>query len=513
MNTFTGRKVAIDASMAIYQFLIAVRSMGANGNGASASLTNEAGEVTSHIQGMFSRTIKMMEAGCKPAYVFDGKPPDMKGGTLLKRKENRDKAEAELAAAKENDDAELINKFQSRLVKVGKKENDDCKHLLRLMGVPVVEAPCEAEAQCAELAKGGKVYATATEDMDALTFRTPKLLRKMTFASGNKQPIVEIDVAAVLTGLDLCYDSFVDLCIMMGCDYCGTIKGVGPKTALTLIRQYKSLENVVKALLKNPKTKNNVPAEYTTQRVKREEVKEEEEDKVEAKEEKAVDDFDETDGVEKKLSTDIEGKEGVEEKAESKQAGDASSAEKMDTETTEEDATEAEGKKQAELEAAAKAAKEAKETEEAAEEEELMKNLAAGGAEADMEEDVKIVEEDGVEYITIEPVYIRARSLFHSAEVTPASEFDLKWAEPDEVALREFLVEKMGFQLDRVNNGIKKLQEAQKKKSQGRMDSFFASAGSVTSSTGLKRKAEAPVKGAKGKAVAANKKGSFGKKR
>ena len=102
------------------------------------------------------------------------------------------------------------------------------------------------------------MYATATEDMDALTFRTPKLLRKMTFSSGQKQPIIEIDIAAVLSGLDLSYESFVDLCIMMGCDYCNTIKGVGPKTALILIRQHKNLENVVKALQRNPKTKNNV---------------------------------------------------------------------------------------------------------------------------------------------------------------------------------------------------------------------------------------------------------------
>lgn len=104
------------------------------------------------------------------------------------------------------------------------------------MGVPVVEAPCEAESQCAELAKHGKVYGAATEDMDALTFRTPKLLRKMTF-SGTKQPILEIDCELMLTGLGLTYPEFIDLCILCGCDYTESIKGIGPKTALKLIRQ------------------------------------------------------------------------------------------------------------------------------------------------------------------------------------------------------------------------------------------------------------------------------------
>ncbi len=82
MENLTGRKVAIDASMALYQFLVAVRLSGAGGQ--SMQLTNEAGEVTSHVQGMFNRTIKMMASGIKPVYVFDGKPPQMKGGELAK---------------------------------------------------------------------------------------------------------------------------------------------------------------------------------------------------------------------------------------------------------------------------------------------------------------------------------------------------------------------------------------------------------------------------------------------
>ena len=99
MENYTGRKVAIDASMAMYQFLIAVRTTGGQ---QQAMLVNEAGEVTSHIQGMFNRTIKMMSTGIRPVYVFDGKPPQMKGGELAKRMAARAKAENELAAAKGN---------------------------------------------------------------------------------------------------------------------------------------------------------------------------------------------------------------------------------------------------------------------------------------------------------------------------------------------------------------------------------------------------------------------------
>lgn len=78
--------------------------------------------------------------------------------------------------------------------------------------------------------------------MDALTFRTPKLLRKLTFSAANKQPIIEIDLEQVLAGLQLTYDQFIDLCILCGCDYCNTIKGIGPKTALKLIRAHRNLE-------------------------------------------------------------------------------------------------------------------------------------------------------------------------------------------------------------------------------------------------------------------------------
>lgn len=102
LGSYFSRKVAIDASMSIYQFLIAMqRPDGTN------MLTNDAGEVTSHLNGLMMRTAKMLENNIKPVYVFDGKPPDLKKGTLEERKERREESEAALEKAREEGDDEV----------------------------------------------------------------------------------------------------------------------------------------------------------------------------------------------------------------------------------------------------------------------------------------------------------------------------------------------------------------------------------------------------------------------
>ncbi|KHN80019.1 Flap endonuclease 1 [Toxocara canis] len=111
IKNYFGRVVAIDASMSLYQFLIAVRQ---GGN----QLQDESGETTSHLMGMFYRTVRMITNGIKPVYVFDGKPPEMKSDELEKRTERRAEAEKQLAEAKEKGDMVSVEKFERRLVKV-----------------------------------------------------------------------------------------------------------------------------------------------------------------------------------------------------------------------------------------------------------------------------------------------------------------------------------------------------------------------------------------------------------
>lgn len=241
IKNYFGRKVAIDASMSLYQFLIAVR---ADGN----MLTDDDGETTSHLVGLFYRTIRMVENGIKPVYVFDGKPPELKSGELEKRKEAREKAEADLKKAEEAGATEDVQKFNKRLVRVTKKHNDEAKKLLGLMGVPYVEAPGEAEASCAALVKAGKVFATASEDMDSLTFGSTVVLRHMTASEAKKLPIKELNLNKLLAELELDMDQFVDLCILCGCDYTDSIRGVGYKRATELIKKFGNIEAVLKNL-------------------------------------------------------------------------------------------------------------------------------------------------------------------------------------------------------------------------------------------------------------------------
>ncbi|KAF7876728.1 hypothetical protein EAF04_001812 [Stromatinia cepivora] len=253
-----GRKVAIDASMSIYSFLIAVRSGG-------EMLTNEEGETTSHLMGMFYRTLRIVDNGIKPVYVFDGAPPKLKSGELAKRFQRKATATEGLEEAKETGTAEDIEKFSRRTVRVTREHNAECQKLLKLMGIPYIIAPTEAEAQCAVLARAGKVYAAASEDMDTLCFDSPILLRHLTFSEQRKEPIQEVILEKVLTGLNMDRKQFVDLCILLGCDYLDPIPKVGPHTALKLIREHGDLETLVAWIKADKKERYTIPEDWPYQ--------------------------------------------------------------------------------------------------------------------------------------------------------------------------------------------------------------------------------------------------------
>ncbi|KAF9266670.1 PIN domain-like protein [Marasmius fiardii PR-910] len=423
IKTLFGRKVAIDASMSIYQFLIAVRQRDGE------MLTNDAGETTSHLMGFFYRTIRIVENGIKPAYVFDGKPPELKKGVLSKRFARREEAKEEGEEAKEVGTAEDVDRFSRRTVKVTRQHNEECVRLLKLMGIPVITAPSEAEAQCAELARGGKVYAAGSEDMDTLTFHAPILFRHLTFSEAKKQPISEINLKAALEGLNMNMSQFIDLCILLGCDYLEPIKGVGPKSALKLIREHGGLEGVVKHLRAKDAEKAAAVAAAASSDSEDEDVPaptsdvEQPDDDVEG---------DNNEGDEKESDDrDAEIGSGLEDEKPKKSKGKekASSSKK----------SKGQSKASAKTKGAGKG-----------------KGKGKGGV--SMPQDWPWEE---------------AKQLFEKPDVTPADQVELEWGSPDVDGLVQFLVNEKGFNEERVRKGAEKLQKFLNAKQQGRLDGFF----------------------------------------
>ncbi|AET42633.1 flap endonuclease-1 [Emiliania huxleyi virus 202] len=241
LDLLSGKVIMIDASMQIYQCLIAIRQ------GPSGQLAAPEGEVTSHLTGLFYRTIRLIEAGIKPVYVFDGKPPQLKQKELDKRNERQAQALSEL---KVTDDSYEIEKQEKRSVRATREQSEEVKKLLTFMGIPVVQAPCEAEATCAAYVKAGKAYATATEDMDSLTFGSTHVIRHINSTDQKKQPTVEYSLPNILNDMGITMDQFIEICILSGCDYTKTIKGIGPTRAYQLIQEHSTIENVLDVLKK-----------------------------------------------------------------------------------------------------------------------------------------------------------------------------------------------------------------------------------------------------------------------
>lgn len=236
-----GKVLAVDSHNLLYQFLTTIRS--ADGS----VLTNSEGRVTSHLIGLFSRTTSLMEQGLKLVFVFDGKPPEIKKKTWEKRSALKIEASLKLKEAEEAGNLEEMKKFSARTAVLTKEMVQDAKEVIQALGLPVVQAPAEGEAQAASLVKKGDAYASVSQDYDNLIFGCPLLLRNLSVAGRRKKTgkfayeMVKpelISLPKVLAHLNLTLDRLIIVAILVGTDYNpGGIKGIGPKKALKLVQE------------------------------------------------------------------------------------------------------------------------------------------------------------------------------------------------------------------------------------------------------------------------------------
>ncbi|RWW03944.1 hypothetical protein BHE74_00018880 [Ensete ventricosum] len=101
--------------------------------------------------------------------------------------------------------------------------------------------------------------------MDSLTFGAPRFVRHLMDPSSRKIPVMEFEVSKILEELKLSMDQFIDLCILSGCDYCNSIKGIGGQTALKLIRQHGCMENILQNVNKE---RYHVPEDWPYEKVR-----------------------------------------------------------------------------------------------------------------------------------------------------------------------------------------------------------------------------------------------------
>lgn len=218
LEQMAGKRIAIDTFNWLYQFLSIIR--GADGQ----PLMDSRGRVTSHLSGLFYRTVNLLEAGVRPIYVFDGRPPEFKHAEAVRRREARAEAHEKWQAALAAGELAEAKKQAARSTTLTDEMLDDARALLAAMGVPVVQAPSEGEALCARMAAAGDAWAVASQDFDTLLFGAPRLIRNLSIYGRRKYrkqgwvmvnpEMITLDSA--LEALEISRDQLIILGILVG---------------------------------------------------------------------------------------------------------------------------------------------------------------------------------------------------------------------------------------------------------------------------------------------------------
>lgn len=243
-----GRTLAVDAHGDLYQFLALIRLRD------GTPLSDDQGRVTSHLSGLFFRTTRLIaEHQLRLVFVFDGVPPPQKQDELNRRravKTEFEKARQEALARGDLEDAYAKATMTSKLTKDMAAE---ARELLALLGLPVVQAPSEGEAQAAHMARRGDVWAAASKDYDTLLFGAPRLLGFLSISGkeflpskGQFRPLIPevIDLDAQLAAWGITREGAIDLALLIGTDFNDGVRGIGPKKALALVQKHGRIESM-----------------------------------------------------------------------------------------------------------------------------------------------------------------------------------------------------------------------------------------------------------------------------
>jgi len=261
-----GKPIAIDAFNTIYQFLAIIRQRD------GTPLKDYNGNITSHLSGLFYRTINFFEHRIKPIYVFDGTPSELKLDTIKERKKIKEEAKEKMIKAQEAEDFREARKFAQQTSKLSTDMIEESKKLIEYMGIPIVEASSEGEAQSAYLVDKGDAWACASQDYDTLLFGGERLVRNFAVSRSKKvkDTMVTLDIEYVslsklLEYLEISREQLIEMGLLIGTDFFEGIPGIGQHKALDLIKKYGSIQNIVDKGITVGKTEIQIAPEIIEQ--------------------------------------------------------------------------------------------------------------------------------------------------------------------------------------------------------------------------------------------------------
>jgi len=245
---FSGRIIAIDAHNVIHQFLAIIRQRD------GTPLKDATGRITSHLSGLLYRTSNLVEAGIRPAYVFDGQPHPLKARTIDERRKRKEQAERDYQTALAAGDLATAKSKASQTSRLTEEILTESKELLLALGIPYVRAPSEGEAQASYMVQQKHAHAAGSQDFDCLLFGAPLLVRNLTSSERRKLPGKQAFVKVVpellrldqgLKANEITRDQLVDIALLLGTDFNDGVKGYGPKKGLAAIKDSGSLEHLL----------------------------------------------------------------------------------------------------------------------------------------------------------------------------------------------------------------------------------------------------------------------------
>ena len=248
LEDLRGKKVAIDAFNTLYQFLSIIRGV------AGELLRDNSGHVTSHLSGLFYRNMNLLESGIHVMYVFDGTPPKLKNAEIERRREIKSIATQSYHEALGRQDYESARKYATATAYLDNEMVDESKKLLDLMHIPWLQAPSEGEATASYMTTTGDADYVASQDYDSLLFGALRMVRNITISGKRKMPnrntyvdvVPEtIELSEVLTSNGITRAQLIDIGILLGTDFNPDgFEGIGPATALKLIKKYAKIEDI-----------------------------------------------------------------------------------------------------------------------------------------------------------------------------------------------------------------------------------------------------------------------------